>query len=98
MEEVESRAEPLPATAIDRDVEDTWVKIKTLEVEAFTEHINTMFENVRFTCADVRGRSLAFLDCAVHIEGDRSLNIKIYKEPTYTDQYLCMKFHCHHHL
>lgn len=31
------------------------------------------------------GSSLAFLDCPVHIEGDGSLNIRIYRKPTHTD-------------
>ncbi|KAM9360733.1 complement C5 [Symphorus nematophorus] len=57
-----------------RYVEDTWVKSKTQEVEAVTDHINAVDRN--FTCEDVRGNSLAFLDCAVHIEEDGSLNIE----------------------
>lgn len=32
--------------------------------------------------------SLAFLDCAVHIEEDRSCHIDVYRNTTHTDQYL----------
>lgn len=51
VEEVESRAltssqEPLPATY--RHVDDTWIKTKTLEVEAFTEHMNTVDKSIKF--------------------------------------------------
>ena len=37
---------------------------------------------------DVRGDSLPFVDCAVHTEEDRSLNLEVYRKPTRTDQYL----------
>eukprot|EP00066_Takifugu_rubripes_P012215 XP_011601481.1 PREDICTED: uncharacterized protein K02A2.6-like [Takifugu rubripes] len=76
-----------------RYVDDRWIKIRTVEVEAFIEHINTVDKNITFTREDVRGSSLSFLDCAVHIEVDSSLNIKIYRKPTNTDQYLLVDSH-----
>ena len=56
-------------------VDDTWVKIRAREVEAFTEHINAVDNNIKSIGGDVRGGCLPFLDCAVHTEEDRSLNI-----------------------
>lgn len=46
----------------------------------------------------MRGRSnnLAFLDCAIYIEKDRSLHIGVYRKPTHADQYLL--FDSHHPL
>ena len=78
MEEVESRALiTIPGTALNYwfgYVDHAWVQIRAREVEAFTEHINALDSNIKFTREDVRGDSLPFLDCAVHIEEDRKLN------------------------
>lgn len=79
-----------------RYVDDTWVKIKTQEVEGFTENINAVDSNIKFTQEDVGGNSLAFPVCAVHTEDDRSLDIEVYRKPTHRDQYLL--FDSHHPL
>ncbi|XP_060756573.1 uncharacterized protein LOC132867607, partial [Neoarius graeffei] len=79
-----------------RYVDDTWVKIKIQEVEAFSKHINAVDSNINFTREDVSGNNLAFLDCDVHIRQDRSLSIEVYRKPTHTDQYLL--FDSHHPL
>ena len=98
VEVVESRAlinfiGPAPSHLF-RYVDDTWVKTQTREVEAYT-HINAVDSNIKFSWDDVRGDSFPFLDCAVHIEEDRSLNTEVYRKPTHTDQYL---FDSHHPL
>ena len=100
MEEVEKKAlTSFKGTAPShwfRYVNDTWVKIQTHEVEAFTNHINTVDRNIKFTREDVKDNVLAFLDCAVHLETDGSLCIEVYRKPTHTDQYL--QFDSHHPL
>ena len=58
-----------------RYVDDTWVKIRIRKLEAFTEHIYSVDNNIKFTGGDVKGDCLPFLDCAVNTEEDRSLNI-----------------------
>ncbi|KAL3972435.1 transcription elongation factor S-II [Sarotherodon galilaeus] len=79
-----------------RYVDDTWVKIKTQEVESFTAHINAVDKNIKFTREDTKDNCLPFLDCAVHIEENGNLNIEVYRKPTHTDQYLL--FDSHHPL
>ena len=64
-------------------MDDTWVKIRTREGEAFTEHSNAVDNNIKFIQEDVRGDSLPFLDCAVHIEEGRHFNIELYRKPTH---------------
>lgn len=100
MEEVEDQAlKSFRGTAPThwfRYVDDTWVKIKTKEVERFSTHINQVDENINFTREDIQGNRLAFLDCAVLVEEDRKLNIEVYRKPTHTDQYL--HFDSHHPL
>ncbi|CAF94542.1 unnamed protein product [Tetraodon nigroviridis] len=100
MEEVEKRALSSFTGAAPsrwfRYVDDTWVKIQTKEVEKFTTHLNQTDTFVKFTREDVKGNSLAFLDCEIRIEEDRNLSIEIYRKPTHTDQYLL--FDSHHPL
>ena len=79
-----------------RYVDDTWVKIKTHEVIPFTDHINSVDNNIKFTREDTKENRLPFLDCAVKVEQDGSLNIEVYRKPTHTDQYLM--FDSHHPL
>lgn len=45
-------------------MDDTWLKIKTQEVESFTAHINSVDRNIKFTMEDTKDNSLPFLDCA----------------------------------
>ena len=49
-----------------RYMDDTWVKIKIQEVQAFRDHINTVDLNIEFTREDTRDNRLAFLDCSHH--------------------------------
>ncbi|XP_023821902.1 uncharacterized protein LOC111949272, partial [Oryzias latipes] len=92
MEEVERRAlDSFPGTTPShwfRYVDDTWVKIKSQEVETFTDHINAVDKNIKFTREDTKDNTLAFLDCAVIIGEDRQLQVEVYRKPTHTDQYL----------
>ena len=76
-----------------RCANDTWVKIQTRELEAFSAHLNKTNKYVKFTRKDVKENSLAFLDCAVKMEEDRLLALRF---TTHTDQYLC--FDSHHPL
>uniref|UniRef100_UPI0009B3C823 LOW QUALITY PROTEIN: uncharacterized protein LOC109967683 n=1 Tax=Monopterus albus TaxID=43700 RepID=UPI0009B3C823 len=100
MEEIEKKAlASFTGTAPShwfRYVDDAWVKIRTQEVEAFTKHINLVDNNIKFTREDARDDCLAFLDCAVHLGGERSLQVEVYRKPTHTDQYLL--FDSHHPL
>ena len=63
-----------------RYVDDTWVKIWSREVEAFTEHINAVDNNIKFRQDCLR--RLPFSGYTVHTEECRSLNNEVYKKPT----------------
>jgi len=62
-------------------------------VEAFTEHINSVDKNIKFTREDTKDNSLPFLDCAVSIDENGSLSIEVYWKPTHMDQYLLFDSH-----
>lgn len=48
-------------------------------LEAFTDHTNAVANSIKFTHEDVRDKILAFLDCTVHTEADRSFKKKLTK-------------------
>lgn len=59
-------------------MDGTWVKIKTEEVEAFTEHLNAVESNIKFTREDAKENHLALLDCAVVIGEVRNFQVEEY--------------------
>ena len=73
-----------------------WVKIKIQEVQAFTNHINTVDLHIKFTSEDTKDNLLALLDCAITIGSNGRLGIEICTKPTHTEQYL--QFDSHHTL
>ena len=59
-------------------------------------HINNVDQNIKFTQEGMNNGTLAFLDCAVTVQEDGSLNTTVYRKATHTDQYLL--FDSHHPL
>ncbi|KAK7893340.1 hypothetical protein WMY93_022492 [Mugilogobius chulae] len=92
MEEVEKKALTTfpgkPPSHWFRYVDDTFVKIKKQDLEAFTSHINAVDSNIKFTREDSKDNQLAFLDCSAIIGEDGKLQLEVYRKPTHTDQYL----------
>ena len=70
-----------------RYVDDSRVKIQTIELEAFSAHLNNTDKYGKFMLEVVKENSLASLDCAVKIEEDGKLSIEVYRKPTDTNQY-----------
>ncbi|XP_054645213.1 uncharacterized protein LOC129188546 [Dunckerocampus dactyliophorus] len=71
-----------------RYVDDTFVIIKKQEIQSFTDHINAVDTNIKFTREDTKENQLAFLDCKVIIGKDRQLLTEVFRKATHTDQYL----------
>ena len=71
-----------------RYVDDTWVVIKQNELDCFFDHINQVDPHIKFTQEGLKENKLAFLDCLVSVEEDRSLTVSVYRKATHTDQYL----------
>ena len=54
-------------------VDDTWVKIKTQDVDAFKEHLNSVDRSIKFTREDMKENMLAFHElCNTPREGWRA--------------------------
>ena len=79
-----------------RYVDDTFCVIKTAFVNEFTDHINSLDNNIKFTREEEDNGTLPFLDTLIVREECGSIKVKVYRKPTHTDQYL--HFNSHHPL
>lgn len=66
--------------------------IKDPWIASLHKKINSVNSKIKFTRENVKNNSLAFLDCAAHIEED-SLHIGEHRKPTHTKQYLLFDSH-----
>ena len=74
-----------------RYVDDTHTKQKKAYVEEFTDLINSIDPDIKFTIEKEESGSLAFLDTNTIRQSDGTLKTKVYRKPTHTDQYLDFK-------
>ena len=80
---------PQPPTFWRRLVDDTFVIIQKTKEDSFFNHINNIDDKIQFTKEASRSDgSMPFLDTLVTINGDGSVNTKVYRKPTHTDLYL----------
>ena len=78
-----------------RFVDDTFVILETKHKEEFFHHINSLDNNIKFTAENTRADgSIPFLDTLITPKSDGSLQTKVYRKPTHTNQYL--KWDSHH--
>ena len=77
-----------PPSLWKRFVDDTFGILETQQKEFF-HHIISLDNNIKFTAEDTRADwSLPFLDTLVTPKSDGSLQTKVYRKPTHTNQYL----------
>ena len=80
---------PHPPSLWKRFVDDTFVILETQNKEEFFHHINSLDNNIKFTAESTRADgSIPFLDTLVTPKSDGSLQTKVYRKPTHTNQYL----------
>ena len=71
-----------------RYVDDTHTKQKKEYVKKYTDHINSIDPDIKFTIEKVENRSLGFLDLNTMQQTDGTLKTTVFRKPTHTDQYL----------
>ena len=92
MEDLEVKAlstAPTPPTLWKRFVDDTFIIIKKSSKKSFLEHLNSVDDNIHFTCEEPNeDGSIAFLDMLITPDHTGRLNTSVYRKVTHTDQYL----------
>ncbi|KAI8478716.1 hypothetical protein Bbelb_435510 [Branchiostoma belcheri] len=69
-------------------VDNTHTKLKKAHVQEFTDHLNSLDPDIKFTSESEQDRTLPFLDTLTRIQDKSSLCLTIYRKPTHTDQHL----------
>ena len=83
------RTSPTPPSLWKRFVDDTFTIIKKEDRSSFLQHLNSIHQNIKFTCEEVRDDgSMPFLDILVTPKEDGSLSTSVFRKPTHTDLYL----------
>ena len=88
LEKLAIQTAPHPPIWWFRYVDDTHTKLKKEFAQEFTDHLNSIDPDIKFTTEGEENRSLAFLDTLTTIQSDGSVSVAIYRKPTHTDQYL----------
>ena len=80
---------PHPPSLWKRYVDDTFVIQEEKYKNEFFQHINSLEDNIKFTAESTKADgSMPFLDTLVTPRSDGSLETKVYRMPTHTNQYL----------
>ena len=80
---------PHPPSLWKRYVDDTFVIQKEEYSNEFFQHINSIEEKIKFTAESTRAdRAMPFLDTLVTPRRDGSLETRVYRKLTHTNQYL----------
>ena len=100
MEDLETKALTTslhPPSLWKRFVDDTFTIIKKSHKNSLLEHINSIDNNIKFTCEESRDDgSIPFLHILIIPEEDGRLNTIVYRKPTHTDLYL--EWDSHHNI
>ena len=71
-----------------RYVDDTHTKQKVEHTESFTQHLNSLDQDIKFTSEGDENDALAFLDTLTYKQSDGSVKVKVFLKAMHTDQYL----------
>ena len=88
-EKVALETTPHPPSLWQTFVDDTFAILEAQHKDEFFHHINSLDENIKFTAKTTKADGcIPFLDTLVTPQSDGSLQTKVYRKPTHTNQYL----------
>ena len=70
-----------------RKVDDTFV-ITNEEPKEMLEYLNSIHPKIKFSVEEPKDNKLPFLDCEIKRNKHGKIDIKVYKKPTHTGQYV----------
>ncbi len=73
---------PHPPRYWGRDVDHTMTVIKTIHIASFTNHLNIIHPNIKFTSEQEEGGLIPRLDTQICMKEDVSLKFKVYHKDT----------------
>ena len=77
---------PRPPTLWKRFVDDTFIIIHRRYKESFLQHLNSIDDNIHFTCEEAQeDGSIALLDMLISPDENGRLNTSVYRKATHTD-------------
>ena len=80
-----------------RFVDDTFIIIKKAHKDSLLQHLNSIDNNIKFTCEESRDDgSIPFLDILIIPGREGKLDTTVYRKPTHTDLYL--QWDSHHNI
>ena len=80
-----------------RFVDDTFIIIKKAHKDSLLQHLNSIDDNIKFTCEESRDDgSIPFLDILIIPGREGKLETTVYRKPTHTDLYL--QWDSHHNI
>ena len=82
-----------PPKAWERQVDDVFSVIQRIYLQELLHDINSLHPQTQFTKEDEKDSILPFLDTLVQRNPDKTISVKVYRKPTYTNQYLNYKSH-----
>ena len=67
--------------------DDTHTKQKVEHTESFSQHLNSLDQDIKFNSEGEENDALAFLDTLTCKQADGSVKVKVFRKATHTDQY-----------
>ena len=77
-----------PPKVWERHVDDVFSIIRNPNLHDFFQHINSLHPKTKFTMETEQNSQLPFLDTLIQRNSDNTISVRVYRKPTYTDQYL----------
>ena len=76
-----------------RHVDDVFSILRRCNLEQFFQQMNSLHPKTKFTMEKEENSIIHFLDTLIQQNQDGTISVKVYREPTHTNQYLSFTSH-----